>query len=111
MLSQVTNTQSCITDYELSILSTVINYLFDFVEKRLHIDYDLNISVDLCEKEYNMIVREQEHREPLLMESKLYAILQIINAAINDFELKLYQKQIECEANQDKIYFLEKQIH
>ena len=111
LLSQVTNNQSCITDYELSILSTVINYLFDFVEKRLHIDYDLNISVDLCEKEYNMIVREQEHREPLLMESKLYAILQIINAAINDFELKLYQKQIECEANQDKIYFLEKIIH
>ena len=111
LLSQVTNNQSCITDYELSILSTVINYLFDFVEKRLHIDYDLNISVDLCEKEYNMIVREQEQREPLLMESKLYAILQIINAAINDFELKLQQKQIECEANQDKIYFLEKQIH
>ena len=111
LLSQCVNNQSCITDYELSILATVVDYLFAFVEKNLHIDLDLNINVDFCEKEYNMQVREQENREPLLMETKLYVIQRIIDAAITAFESRLYQKQLECEAEQEKNYFLEKKIH
>ena len=58
-----------------------------------------------------MQVREQENREPLLMETKLYVIHRIIDAAITAFESRLYQIALECEANQEKIYFLEKKLY
>lgn len=107
LLSESQGNRSCLTDYELSILSSMINTLLDYVLNNLVLDLELDISFESLEKEYYKNVQQIEHREAFLMEMKLYAIHRIIECAVTYLLNERYQMEMDLAANHDRICELE----
>lgn len=98
VLGETLQNRSCITDYELSVLSSVVESLFTWVVDHFVTDLDLDIAIEPLEEEYTRSVRQMESREPLIMEVKLYAIQRIIETASNALMERRYQLEVAMEA-------------
>lgn len=110
VLGETLQNRSCITDYELSVLSSVVESLFTWVVDHFVTDLDLDIAIEPLEEEYTRSVRQMESREPLIMEVKLYAIQRIIETASNALMERRYQLEVAMEAERDRRRELEMEL-
>ena len=110
VLGETLQNRSCITDYELSVLSSVVESLFTWVVDHFVTDLDLDIAIEPLEEEYTRSVRQMESREPHIMEVKLYAIQRIIETASNALMERRYQLEVAMEAERDRRRELEMEL-
>ena len=104
------NNQTCLSDNELTRLSIVVNTLFEFVIDRIVIDFDLQISLDQIELEYQTNVRQLENREPLVMEIRLYEVQRIIDVAIEWWNQKYNYLQMMLSDERSRYLTLQREM-
>ena len=102
--------QTCLSDNELVTLSIVVNSLFDFVIDRILIDFDLQISLEQIELEYQTNVRQLENREPMLMETKLHEVQRILDVAIEWWNQKFNYLQMMLSEERSKYFALQREM-
>lgn len=110
LYAQAIKNQSCLTDYEVSILSEVINSLYNYVIESLYLDLNLTSPLDDYKNEYNTRVRDEEEREPMIMETTVYQIQRVIGDAIQYYNSVVYQKELEFDNEREKRFFLERKL-
>lgn len=99
-----------LTDNELFILSIVIDNLLGLVVDQLAVDLNLQFSLEQMEMDYQENVRLVEQREPLLMETKLYAIQQIIHMASQWWLQTRYSLEMAIGVEHDRCCELEMRL-
>lgn len=102
--------ESCLTDYELSVLAEVINSLYNYVIESLYLDLNLSSPLDHYKNEYNTQVRDEEEREPMIMETTIYQIQKVIGDAIQYYNGVIYQKELEYDNEREKRFLLERKL-
>ena len=110
VLGETMENRSCITDYELSLLSSVVESLFTWVVDHFVTDLDIDIAIEPLEDEYTNSVRQMEGREPLIMEVKLYVIQSIIETASNTLLERRYEMEVAMDAERDRRRELEMEL-
>lgn len=110
LVGESVENRTCLTNYELSVLATVIDNLFNWVMDHFVIDFEMDVAIEPLEEEYTRSVQQMENREPTIMEIKLYAIQRIIELAANYFLESKYQLEMDVESERDRRQELEMEL-
>lgn len=99
--SLVANASST-SDEQLMALEVVAEGLLNEAVERLVLDFGIDVCVEGVEEEYAKRVREEEGREPMVVEVKMVTVQRIVEMAADWFTQVKYQLEMEVAAEREK---------